>query len=47
LRRVYEVAEEYVVTVVYVDEVYTLSKYPLHCLRCGEGIKRDYSNAPS
>jgi putative transposase len=40
LRRVYEVAEEYGITVVYVDEMYTSSKCPVHGLGCGERIKR-------
>jgi putative transposase len=40
LRRVYEVAEEYGITVVYVDEAYTSSKCPVHGLGCGERIKR-------
>jgi len=40
LRRVYEVAEEYGIVVVYVDEAYTSSKCPVHGLGCGERIKR-------
>jgi len=40
LRRIYEVAEEYGITVVYVDEAYTSSKCPIHGEECGKRIKR-------
>jgi putative transposase len=40
LRRIYEVAEEYGITVVYTDEAYTSSKCPIHGEGCGERIKR-------
>jgi putative transposase len=40
LRRIYEVAEEYGITVVYVNESYTSSKCPVHGERCGKRIKR-------
>jgi len=40
LRRIYEVAEEYGMIVVYVDEAHTSSKCPLHGERCGKRIKR-------
>ena len=40
LRRISEVAEEYGVTVVYVDEVRTSSKCPIHGHNCGKRIKR-------
>jgi putative transposase len=40
LRRFYEVAEEYGITVVYVDEAYTSSKCPIHGEECGKRIKR-------
>jgi len=40
LRRIYEVAEEYGMRVVYVSEAYTSSKCPLHGERCGRRIKR-------
>jgi putative transposase len=40
LRRIHEVAEEYGITVVYVDEAYTSSKCPIHGEGCGERIKR-------
>jgi len=40
LRRIYEVAEEYGITVVYVDEAYTSSKCPIHSEECGKRIKR-------
>ena len=40
LRRIYEVAEEYGITVVYTDETYTSSKCPIHGEGCGERIKR-------
>jgi putative transposase len=40
LRRVYEVAEEYGITVVYTDEAYTSSKCPIHGEGCGKRVKR-------
>jgi putative transposase len=40
LRRIYEVAEEYGITVVYVSEAYTSSKCPIHGERCGSRVKR-------
>jgi len=40
LRRINEVAEEYGITVVYVDESYTSSKCPIHGEGCGKRIKR-------
>jgi len=40
LRRISEVAEEYGITVVYVDEVHTSSKCPLHGHNCGKRIER-------
>ncbi|ADJ54271.1 transposase [Hyperthermophilic Archaeal Virus 2] len=40
LRRIYEVAEEYGITAVYVDEAYTSSKCPIHGERCGSRVKR-------
>jgi len=40
LRRISEVAEEYGVTVVYVGEVRTSSKCPIHGHNCGKRIKR-------
>jgi len=40
LRRIYEIAEEYGITVVYVDEAYTSSKCPIHGEECGKRIKR-------
>jgi len=40
LRRIYEVAEEHGITVVYVNEAYTLSKCPIHGERCGSRVKR-------
>jgi putative transposase len=40
LRRIHEVAEEYGITAVYVDEAYTSSKCPIHGEGCGERIKR-------
>ena len=40
LRRIYEVAEEYGITVVYVNETRTSSKCPVHSSGCGERIKR-------
>ena len=40
LRRVYEVAEEYGIAVVYVNEAYTSSKCPIHGERCGSRVKR-------
>jgi putative transposase len=40
LRRIYEVAEEYRIAVVYVSEAYTSSKCPIHGERCGSRVKR-------
>jgi putative transposase len=40
LRRINETAEEYGITVVYVDEPYTSSKCPIHGEGCGKRIKR-------
>jgi putative transposase len=40
LRRIYEVAEEHGITVVYVNEAYTSSKCPIHGERCGSRFKR-------
>jgi putative transposase len=40
LRRIYEVAEEYGITVVYVKEEYTSSKCPIHGEKCGNRVKR-------
>jgi len=40
LRRIYEVAEEYGITVVYVNETYSSSKCPIHGEGCGKRIKR-------
>ena len=40
LKRISEVAEEYGITVVHVDEAYTSSKCPLHGHNCGKRIKR-------
>jgi putative transposase len=40
LRRIYEVAEEYGIAVVYTDESYTSSKCPIHGDGCGKRIKR-------
>jgi putative transposase len=40
LRRIYEVAEEYEITVIYIDEAYTSSKCPVHGEGCGKRIKR-------
>jgi putative transposase len=40
LRRIYEVAEEYGIAVVYVDEAHTSSKCPIHGDGCGKRIKR-------
>ncbi len=40
LKRIYEVAEEYGITVVYVNEAYTSSKCPVHGPGCGKRIKR-------
>jgi putative transposase len=39
LRRIYEVAEEYGITVVYVNEAYTSSKWPIHGEKCGSRVK--------
>jgi putative transposase len=36
LRRIYEVAEEYGITVIYVKEAYTSSKCPIHSKKCGK-----------
>ena len=40
LRRIYEVAEEYGIVIVYVNEAYTSSKCPIHGERCGSRVKR-------
>jgi len=40
LKRNGEVAEEYGITVIYVDEAYTSSKCPLHRDGCGKRMKR-------
>jgi len=40
LRRIYEVAEEHGITVVYVSEAYTSSRCPIHGERCGSRVKR-------
>jgi putative transposase len=40
LRRIYEVAEEYGITAVYVSEAYTSSRCPIHGERCGKRVKR-------
>jgi len=40
LRRISEVAEEYGISVIYVDEAYTSSKCPLHGDGCGKRVKR-------
>ena len=40
LRRIYEVAEEYGITAVYVSEAYTSSRCPIHGERCGSRVKR-------
>jgi len=40
LKRIGEVAEEYGITVIYVDEAYTSSKCPLHSEECGKRIER-------
>jgi putative transposase len=40
LRRIYEVAEEYGITVVYVNEAHTSSKCPVHGERCGSRVRR-------
>ncbi|MCC6054918.1 MAG: transposase, partial [Thermosphaera sp.] len=40
LKRIYEVAEEYGITVVYINEAYTSSKCPVHGPGCGKRIKR-------
>jgi putative transposase len=40
LRRIYEVAEEYGIAVVYTDEAYTSSKCPIHGDGCGKRVKR-------
>jgi putative transposase len=46
LRRIYEVAEEYGIAVVYVDEAHTPSKCPIPARDAGRGLSVDYSNAP-
>jgi putative transposase len=43
LRRIYEVAEEHGIKVVYVNEAYTSSKCPIHGERCGSRVKRGLS----
>jgi putative transposase len=40
LRRISEVAEEYGINVIYVDEAYTSSRCPLHGDGCGVRISR-------
>jgi putative transposase len=40
LRRIYEIAEEYRIVVVYVNEAYTSSKCPIHKEKCGKRVKR-------
>jgi len=40
LRRISEAAEEYGITVAYVDEAHTSSKCPVHGEECGRRIKR-------
>ena len=40
LRRIYEVAEEHGITVVYVNEAYTSSRCPIHKKKCGSRVKR-------
>jgi len=40
LKRIGEVAEEYGMTLIYIDEAYTSSKCPLHGGSCGKRIKR-------
>jgi putative transposase len=40
LRRIYEVAEEYGIAVVYVNEAHTSSKCPVHGERCGSRVRR-------
>jgi putative transposase len=40
LKRIYEVAEEYGITVVYVNEAHTSSKCPIHGEKCGNRVKR-------
>jgi len=40
LRRIYEVAEEYGIIVVYVNEAHTSSKCPVHGERCGSRVRR-------
>jgi putative transposase len=40
LRSIYEVAEEYGIAVVYVDEAHTSSRCPIHGDGCGKRIKR-------
>jgi len=40
LKKIGEVAEEYGITVVYINEAYTSSKCPLHGEGCGKRIKR-------
>jgi putative transposase len=45
LRRIFEVAEECGINVIYVDEAYTSSRCPLHGDGCGVRISRGYSGA--
>jgi putative transposase len=45
LRRISEVADEYGIDVVYVDEAYTSSRCPWHGDGCGARISRGYSGA--
>jgi putative transposase len=47
LGRIYEVAEEYGITIIYVNEAYTSSKCPIHGEECGKELNVDYSSAQS
>jgi putative transposase len=40
LKRIYEVAEEHGITVIYINEAYTSSKCPIHGNGCGRRIRR-------
>ncbi len=40
LKRIHDVAEEYSIKVVYVNEAYTSSKCPIHKEKCGKRVKR-------
>jgi putative transposase len=46
LRRIYEVAEEYGIAVIYVNEAYTLSKCRFTARSVVVELNVDYSNAP-